>query len=221
MVASQQARLDAIVKLLADRIGRAAGPGLNEQQKQFTAERWPALIRPAVRIDDAQLDEWLEQYPDHPDLLELRLRRDVKAAGKPDAAVIERLQRYAELRPVDPFPHKKLAQILLESDTPARAVPHLEHLDRREQKSPVFALELARLYRRAGRTAEALAMATRAVQINPYAPSLRVPAAEIALEAGRLDLARRHIVALTVLEPEHRRHRQRLDAIDRMITRGS
>jgi tetratricopeptide (TPR) repeat protein len=220
MVASQQARLDAIAKMLAKRIGHAAGPGLDEPQKRFTAERWPALIRPAVRIDDAQLAEWLEQYPDHPDLLELRLRRDIQAAGEPDALLIEMLQRYAEARPVDPFPHKKLAQVLLDSDSPDRALPHLEHLDRHEQKTPVFALELARLYRSAGRKAEAMAMATRAVQINPYEPSLRVPAAEIAIEAGRLDLARRHIVALTVLEPDHQRHRRRLDAIDRMIARG-
>ena len=129
-------------------------------------------------------------------------------------------RRYAEVRPVDPFPHKKLAQVWLDSDTPDRAIPHLEHIDQHEQKSPVFALELAKLLRRSGQQAEALAKATRAAQISPYEPSIRMPAAEIATEAGRLDLARRHIVALTVLEPDHQRHRQRLEAIDRMIARG-
>jgi predicted Zn-dependent protease len=120
----------------------------------------------------------------------------------------------------DPFPHKKLAQIWLDSDTPARAIPHLGHIDQHEQKSPVFALELAKLLRRSGRQADALEKATRAAQISPYEPSIRVPAAEIAIEAGRLDLARRHIAALTVLEPDHQRHRQRLEAIDRMIAQG-
>ena len=218
MVASQQARLDAITRTLAERIGRAAGPGMDEQEKRFTADRWPELIRPAVRIDNAQLEAWLELHARHPDLLELRLRREIREAGEPDAVLIEMLQRYAEARPVDPFPHKKLAQIWLDSDTPARAVPHLEHLDRHEQKSPVFALELAKLHRRAGHKEQALAKATRAVQISPYEPSLRVPAAEIALEAGRLDLARQHIVALTVLEPDHDRHHRRLQAIDRLIS---
>ncbi|MHC4142617.1 MAG: hypothetical protein ACYSUF_12360, partial [Planctomycetota bacterium] len=63
----------------------------------------------------------------------------------------------------------------------------------------------------------ALAKATRAAQINPYEPSIRVPAAEISIETGRLDLARSHIVALTILEPDHQRHHRRLEAIDRMI----
>ncbi|MHC4100161.1 MAG: peptidase MA family metallohydrolase [Planctomycetota bacterium] len=220
MVASQQARLDAIARTLADRIGRAAGPRMDEQERRFAAERWPKLIRPAVQIDNGQLEEWLELYPQHPDLLELRLRREIRESGAPDASLIEMLQRYAEARPVDPFPHKKLAQIWLDSDTPARAIPHLEHLDRHEQKSPVFALELAKLLRRDGQKAQALAMATRAAEINPYEPSIRVPAAEIAIEAGRLDLARNHIVALTMLEPDHLRHHRRLEAIDRMIARG-
>jgi hypothetical protein len=63
----------------------------------------------------------------------------------------------------------------------------------------------------------ALAAVTRAAQISPYEPVIRVPAAEIAIEAGRLDLARRHILALTLLEPDHERHRRRLAAIDRLI----
>jgi Flp pilus assembly protein TadD len=217
MVASQQARLDAIAGSLADRIGRPAGPGSDEQRKRLTARSWPKLIRPTVEIDDAQLAEWLELYPEHADLLELHLRRVIRKTGEPDATLVTMLQRYALARPVDPFPHKKLAQIWLDSDTPVRAIPHVELLDQHEQKSPVFALELAKLYRRNGQTDQALAKSTRAAQISPYEPSIRVPAAEIAIEAGRLDLARRHIVALTVLEPDHARHRQRLDAIDRMI----
>jgi tetratricopeptide (TPR) repeat protein len=217
MRASQQARLDAIAGTLAERIGRPAPPAAGDERARFTADRWPDLIRPAVRITDAQLDHWLNRYPDHPDLLEMKLRRMAPAAPGPDPALIETLELYAQVRPVDPFPHKKLARIWLESDTPARAIPHLERLDQYEQKSPVFALELAKLYRREGRKQEALAAVTRAAQISPYEPSIRVPAAEIAIEAGRLDLARRHILALTLLEPDHERHRARLAAIDRLI----
>jgi tetratricopeptide (TPR) repeat protein len=219
MQASQQARLDAIADTLADRIGRPAAPVPDDRRSRFTADRWPELIRPAVRVSDAQLDHWLSRYPDHPDLLEMKLRRLAPVTPEADAALIEMLEHYAEVRPVDPFPHKKLAQIWLDSDTPVRAIPDLEWLDRLEQKSPVFALELAKLYRREGRKAEALAAVTRAAEISPYEPAIRVPAAEIAIEAGRLDLARRHIVALTLLEPDHQRHRRRLEAIDRLMAK--
>ena len=108
-------------------------------------------------------------------------------------------------------------QIWRDSDTPYKAVEHLEELDKREQHSPVFAYELARLYRAKGDTATALHEATRAVQISPYDADYREQAAVIAIESGRLDLARMHILAMTLLEPGQPRHRKRLEAIDRLM----
>jgi tetratricopeptide (TPR) repeat protein len=215
MVASRKARLDAIVGALAERIGRPARAG----SRPFTADRWPQLIRPRIEIDDATLAAWLEQHPDHPDLQEAFLRRRLEQANEPDDVVLEGLNRYAEARPVDPYPHKKLADVWLYSETPARAIEHLEELDRREQKTPVFARKLADLYRRTGRLEEALAKATRAVNINPYHAFNREQAATIAIEADRLDLAHRHIVALTILEPDRPQHRKRLEAIERLMKR--
>ena len=94
---------------------------------------------------------------------------------------------------------------------------HLQELNTREQNSPVFAYELARLHRSMGDTAMALHEATRAVQISPYDADYREQAAAIAIESGRLDLARMHILAMTLLEPGQSRHRTRLEAIDRLM----
>ncbi len=217
MVASRQARLDAIVNALTDRIGRPASVRSRGNREPFAADRWPQLIRPPVVIGDATLASWLELYPDHPDLVELNLRREIERLGKVDESVVDVLEHYAQVRPVDPYPHQKLAELWLGSETPLRAIPHLVELDSREQNSPVFARTLATLYRQAGMTADALARATRAVQINPYDPPNRELAAAIAIEAGDLELARMHIMALTLLEPDHAQHRKRLEAIDRLI----
>ena len=42
-------------------------------------------------------------------------------------------------------------------------------------------------------------------------------AAAIAVEAGRLEVAKQHILALTLIEPDRPRHRKRLDAIEALI----
>ncbi len=55
------------------------------------------------------------------------------------------------------------------------------------------------------------------MQISPYDADYREQAAAIAIESGRLDLARTHILAMTLLEPGQVRHRKRLQAIDRLI----
>ncbi len=219
MTASQEARLAAITRTLADRIGRPAGPRSRRERKPLTADLWPDLIRPPVEIDDETLDQWMQEYPGHPDLLEIRVRREIGARGGPDETNIDRLHAYAQARPVDPFPHKKLAQIWRNSDSPERAITHLEQLDAREQKSPVFAYELARLYRSIGDIDAAMQKANRAVQISPYDADYREQAAALAIEAGRLVLARTHIRAMTLLEPGQTRHRKRLEAIDRLIER--
>lgn len=217
MAASRKARLDAICRTLVRRIGRPATSRTTAERTALTADLWPELIRPPVEIDDATLEQWLQEYPGHPDLLEMHLRREIAARGGVDQTHIDLLQRYARARPVDPYPHKKLVQIWRDSDTPRKAIEHLQELNTREQNSPVFAYELARLHRSMGDTAMALHEATRAVQISPYDADYREQAAAIAIESGRFDLARMHILAMTLLEPGQTRHRTRLEAIDRLM----
>ncbi len=213
MRASQQARLDAIVSRLTDEIGRPASP----RTRALKASEWPELVRPPISVTEERLDEWLEQYPDHPDLVELQLRRHLSAGDGDPRSLVPELERYASLRPVDPLPHKKLAEIWLASDTPERAIEHLERLDQLEDKSPVYAVKLSKLYRAQGERSLALEKATRALHINPYSAADRELAAALAIENRDLTTARKHIAALTLLEPDRPQHLQRLEAIDRMM----
>jgi tetratricopeptide (TPR) repeat protein len=232
MKASRQARLEMLVKTLSEQIarptarptrgGRNGGAGKPPEEHGITADRWPDVIRPPVQITDDQLMIWLEKYPDHPDLVELQLRKrleriEIGPETAEDEALLGLLHRYLELRPVDPFPHKKLAAIWLASDTPQRAIEHLEALDLIEEHSPALALELARQYRAQNEPAKALAKATRALNINPYNAPNRELAAAIAIEAGDLPAAREHIFALTMLEPDRPQHQKRLEAVEKLI----
>ena len=170
-----------------------------------------------VSIDDARLVALLEAHPEHPDLLEMSIRRSLKAVATPDAVTLERLRTYARVRPVDPWPHRELARAALAAGDGAAAIPHLEFVDAREGTDPSFALELARLERARGNRAKALAHATKAARIDAYGPSTREFAAALAVEAGDLQAARLHVEALGFLEPGEARHRARLARIDELI----
>ena len=93
------------------------------------------------------------------------------------------LNRYTESRPLDPYPHKQLARILLETDTPELAIPHLEHLDAHEQKTPVYAVELASQYRRLGDLERALEKA----HDIPASGNRQVMEAALYLKTGQID----------------------------------
>jgi cellulose synthase operon protein C len=211
-MAAEHARLQAVADALTDQIGAPS----SGSEKPLKASQWPPLKRPPVEITDANLDDWLAEFPDHPDLVELRLRRAL-GDGEPDPTLVPLIERYASLRPVDPYPHRLLARIHLAGAEPQRAIPHLAELDARADKDDAFALELARLHRAAGRFAEALTFALKAARVRPYSATNRELAAAIALEAGNFTEARRHIEALTLLEPDRPQHRKRLEAVERRI----
>ncbi len=212
MRGSVKARLQAIVDALTDRVGMPADRRVHD----LTARDWPDVVRPPVEPSDEKLAEWRGKYPDQPDLLELEIRRKLER-GVDDEALRPLLLEYAKLRPVDPFPHRQLARIELASDDPTRAIPHLEELAIREEKSPVFAVELAKLYRKQKDYDRALDRATMAININPYHAANRELAAAIAVEAGRLEIARQHIRALTLIEPDRPQHQKRLERIEAML----
>jgi tetratricopeptide (TPR) repeat protein len=213
MAASRQARLDAIVQRMALRVGSAAAPG----DLPFTADQWPDLVRPPVEIKDEQLAEWRQTYPDHPDLLQEEIRRQIDARNGPDASLVPLLEKLAALRPLDLYAHRWLAQFYLGGADRAMALPDLEAIDAHEEKTPVYARQLAELYREAGDFDRALAKANRAVSMSPYDASLRELAAAIAVESKRLDAARLHVEALTLLEPDRPQHRKRLEKLDELI----
>lgn len=180
------------------------------------------LPRPTPEI----VTRWLERHPEHPDLLELAVNQSLAASGgepTPDMAPL--LERYAAARPVDPMPHRHLARLYMQNGSGDEsslraAIPHLEFLDAREQHSPVYAVELARRYQALGDLERAGAKAERAAIIAPFEGRYRELAATIAIQRRDLTTARRHVAALVRLEPDREVHRQRLEAVERMLGAG-
>lgn len=170
--------------------------------------------------------QWLKDHPAHPDVLELAVDQAAEAASnRATAEMLPLLERYAQARPVDPKPHRLLAQYFLastDSSDAGKAIAQLEYLDAREQKTPAYAIELAKRYfaRNApGDLANAMAKAERATQVSPYSAPPRELAATIAIKAGDLAAAERHILALTILEPTRPIHQQRLEAVRKMLNK--
>ncbi|MBQ72357.1 MAG: hypothetical protein CMJ67_05570 [Planctomycetaceae bacterium] len=219
MLEARRERLARIADFISGGIGRPAGPGGIDPRdpSRFIVEQWPQIRRPPVELDDEALEGFLEEHPGHPDLLELVIRRRLRADETLDDSLVELLDRYAEARPVDPYPHRVLARHHLQEEDAEAVVPHLIELDLRSDKDPGFALEIARQARRIGDRSLAFKAAERAARMHAYDPATRELAASCSIEAGRLQDARRHIAALAVLEPQQPRHAKRLQAIDRLI----
>ena len=177
----------------------------------------PDLVKPTEEM----VDGWLDRLGDHPGALELKIGFALaKAHGEPTEKIAPLLERYARARPVDPAPHRLLARLFLASQDAAeraRAIPHLEYLDAREQNSPVYAAALARLGAEVGDLDLASERAERATTIAPFDASLRELAARVALLQKDLPRARRHIAALVVLEPDREIHRRRLARVDELL----
>jgi hypothetical protein len=217
MAEAQSARLAAVAEAWADSIGRPGATRFALRGKQ-----WPPAPMPPVEFDDATVRAFLARFPDHADLVELQLRRLQGKSGNEAEETRALLERYAALRPVDPFPHRVWASLAtkegdLAAGGDARALGHLRELDLRADKDNIYALAIARNRRAAGDGAAAMAAAERAVRMNPFDASVRELAAAIAVEAGRLPSARVHIKALTALEPDREIHRRRLERVDELL----
>jgi len=180
---------------------------------------FPRTRPPKPELTDQVLDRWLARFPNHPDLLRLRLDR-WRATRPIGPEMISLLDAYASARSVDPMPQQMLAAIHLASSRPEQAIPYIESIDRLQKYDNTYAVELARLYQKQGRFDQSLNHIDRAVLIAPYDARLREKAAGIAIQAENLPNARRHLVALTVLEPDREQHVKRLEALDRMIAAG-
>lgn len=189
-----------------------------EAQRLEAEEETDTPTDRSPRITDELLARWLEEHPEHPDILGIIAERRLRADdGDITPETEDILRRYMAARPVDPLPHQALARHYLDSDDPARAIPHLEFLDAREQRSATYAVELARRYAAAGDLENASRAAVRATRIAPFNAGYRELAATIALRRNDTAGAQRHIRALTVIEPDRDIHQRRLEAITRMI----
>jgi hypothetical protein len=221
--------------------GMIEGPGVPSIDTLLESEPANAEgVKPSEPTREL-VEKWLAASPDHPLVLDLAVRFAMQSAtrtrqGEAEASDIPLLERHARARPMDPTAHRLLAQLYLNESKASdlegvgrnaiNAIPHLQYLDLREQHSTAYAAELARLFARVAdeREAEldkrsawddALASAKRATQLSPYDATVRELAATIALRAGELAIAQRHIEALVLLEPTREVHKQRLEAVKR------
>jgi len=180
------------------------------------ADDWSLELGPPTK---EMVAAWLEKHPDNPDVLELSVQLALAESGKkatPEIAPL--LERYGAARPVDPLPHQLLATLYLREGGPdaQKAIEHLEYLDAREQRTPAYCLELARRYGAAGDWEKAGVKAERATQLSPYDAGARELAASVAIKRNDFKAAERHLIALTVLEPDVPKHKQRLEALKKL-----
>ncbi len=181
---------------------------------------------PQAPLSESAVATLLAAHPNHPDVLELAARRSVArsaaldesiAPGGIDASSAVLLTRYSVSRPLDPWPHQRMAARALAVHDATSAVEHLKFLDARADNDPSFARALADNLRVLKRSTEALVAAERAARIDPYDAATRELAATCAMEARNLTAARVHIFALTLIEPTREQHKKRLERIDALL----
>jgi tetratricopeptide (TPR) repeat protein len=166
------------------------------------------------------IDDLIEQYPDHPDLLNLRLGIALAIEGERlSDEQLQLLKTTILVRPEDEMPHKRLARHYLASESPdeqALAIPHLEYLDVREVHTTAYANQLAELYAIIGDHQQALTKAIRATRIAPFDAPTREQAARMALLNRDYNTAEQQLKALIQIEPDRAIHQQRLDALNNL-----
>lgn len=162
-----------------------------------------------------ELRELAKAHDNHPDLLRLLAHRAVETA---DAEPARRaVSRYAAARPLDPWAHRQLARLAMDTDRRREAIAALEELDRRAAHNGDWAYQLAQLHRRGERLDAASNAAWRALRREPYNATYRELAATIALQRQAPAEALPHLRALTLLEPDRAQHHLRLAALYAML----
>ncbi|MBC7771866.1 MAG: tetratricopeptide repeat protein [Pyrinomonadaceae bacterium] len=199
---------------------RADAQAPDAQAADAGGDQPPTLPEPTSEM----IARWRGQFPTHPDVLELALRQAMQDSPRKEmtAQMVPLLEQYAAARPVDPFPHQQLAKLLLAGAVPGRsasdAIEHLEYLDAREQKSSSYAVELAKRYVALQDWTKAWTKAERSTQISPYDAGNRELAATVAIKRRDYPAAQRHINALITLEPNVAVHKQRLEAVRKLVS---
>lgn len=154
----------------------------------------------------------------HPDLLRLIAERAAKSIDPNEARYW--LSRYAEARPVDPWPHKQLVQLAFDLGRPDDAIGSLQLLEKSDNYTAAWSRQLAEQHRRAGRLDEAQRAITRALYCEPYNAVFRELAATIALQRRDLAAASYQVESLEILEPDRATHPTRLAVIYQRLDRA-
>lgn len=185
---------------------------------QPTSERLAKVLSGHGEAEsDEALIELLEEHPGHPDLLRLIAERAME--GVDTEAARRAVLRYADSRPVDPWPHKALIQLALRTGDMQQVIGSLAYLDGIEPSSGRWAHELAKVYRAAGQYDQAYAAIGRALDREPYNAGYRELAAAIALQKQDIEQALQQVYAASVIEPERSQHFVRLAALYQRVGR--
>ncbi|MEX0886509.1 MAG: tetratricopeptide repeat protein [Phycisphaeraceae bacterium] len=157
------------------------------------------------------LSELIEEAGAHPEALRVVARFAVEQAEP--ARARELVRRYADARPVDPWPHEAMLELALDAGQEQELIAALQHLDDRQLEHGRWALQLARRHRAAGRLDEAGEAIKRALYREPYNADYRELAGAIALQRRDMDEALHHLEAMPLLEPDRAQHHVRLAAL--------
>ncbi|MBB6431078.1 tetratricopeptide repeat protein [Algisphaera agarilytica] len=169
-------------------------------------------------IATSQLVELLEAHGNnHPDLLKLVAERAADGVDPEQTRLW--LNRYAQARPVDPWPHKVLTQLAFDLGRPEEALGSLQLLERSDTYTSTWSHQLAEIHRSAGRLDAAQRSITRALYCEPYHAPYRELAATIAIQRRDLETAAFQVEALAILEPDRAQHPTRLAVIYSRLNR--
>jgi tetratricopeptide (TPR) repeat protein len=124
------------------------------------------------------------------------------AAGDRLAEAIEAATRAVELAPERADTHFQIGRLLVRAERFEQAEDKLRVALKRSPDHPLALQQLARLAARDGRTTEAFNLAMLAARSAPNSVEILVDATRFALDAGRLEAARRSWQSATKLESD-------------------
>jgi len=183
--------------------------GLDERPASERLEQILANEDEVASIEEVM--QLLEEHPDHPDLLEAVARRAVEVEDVETAR--QWVENYHRARPVDPWPHEAMVQLAAKENNLPKAIPAMVELDRRENRSGMWAHQLAQLHRQADELDDAAHFIRRALLREPYNARYRELAATIALQNQNMEHAIHQLESLALLEPDRAQHHIRLAAL--------
>jgi tetratricopeptide (TPR) repeat protein len=190
-------------KKQTDRWGLTRQP-LTERAEQVVQQRGKG-------VEDEELLRLIEENDQHPSLVRIMAER--KAEGFDVREAYRWVNKYAAMRPIDPWPHRALAKIALDLGKPQEAVGSLQILEREDRYTAAWATQLAGLHAEAGQLKQASNAIQRAIYCEPYNAELREQAARYAVMNKDLETAAYQVEALAMLEPDRAQHPKRLAVI--------
>lgn len=170
-------------------------------------------------LDKKKLGQLLTEKPEHPVLLQVSAALAMQDEDYKSASQF--VERFAEVRPVDPWVDRMQLQIALRENKPKDAIAPLVDLDSTESMIGDYAYQLTELYRQTGNIEAAAGSSKRAVGRAPFNPKYRELAATVALQAGDMDEALHQMKVLAELEPHQAIHQLRVAAILQRMGRSA